>query len=175
MHTLRYLAMVAILATTSPAATYDTPPVDTAAVLAGYRSVTLGLAKLPALPVTAAGVTAYWAPVKQSDLAMIWADYRRHVVKNFGRNWDPRFDCEAACMAFALELRVRLANEHYRTGSPARRPAVFMLAYIRNGTRDAHAVLFILTDCGPALYDPLRPGIVVLMPGELSSIYYYHY
>lgn len=172
---MRIPAILALLALAGHAATYDTPPVDTAAVLAGYRSVTLGLAKLPALPVTAAGVTAYWAPVKQSDLAMIWADYRRHVFKIFGPNWDPRFDCEADAMAFAIELRARLANELYRTGSPARRPACFMACYIRNGTRDAHAVLFILTDTGPTFYDPAKGGMVVLMPGELASIYYYHY
>lgn len=172
---MRIPAIIALLALAGHAATYDSPPVDTAAILAGYKTVTLGMATNPALPLRAAGVTHYWATVRRSDLPFIQADYRRHVFKNFGPNWDPRFDCEAAAMAFALELRARLANELYRTGSPVRRPACFMACYVRNGTKDAHAILFILTDEGPVFYDPAVGGVVVLMPGELASLYYYHY
>lgn len=117
-----------------------------------------------------------YAIVKRSALAEVTATVRRTISKAYGvpvsivtqsSGWNPRWDCEAFAMAYALELRARMMRELFHSDSKATRPACFIVDHETSPTT-SHAILFILTDEGAVWVDP----VVGVVPGPQGRIFF---
>jgi hypothetical protein len=136
------------------------------------------LAKLAGYPVpTAILQDTSYAVIRRSALADITATTRRTLIRTYGVNvtldnagWNKRWNCEAFALAWTLELRARLMRELWHASSPVTRPAAYLFAYRVRGDGRGHCLIYLQTDEGPVILDPII-GPVQLSESEARSIW----